>query len=288
MSDIQDFARHYVVDSLSGQNVHVDKCSIHFVIAGTSCVDISAENPKRAELAGCVEEGTNSSGGTWQGFLDVLQLLRPSAALSENVAAMFWKFPVVKRTHAEAMLDHVKQLSYVAAPNLIESRETGLAQRRTRGYIPMAAGTEAPTSSMAFLTAVRKNLALQLPGCPARTAPNGTHYRMTITDPEVYLNASRTEPDELSARQLRCWNTVKEKAPVAALGPLSFANLSPIWAPLSSPSPISPPVLCEPVFTHEESSPLRSYFTADAGLAAGPDGNIDMPTDAFSGTYQGP
>ena len=80
LNDIQDFARQYLVYTVSGKYVHIDKLSVDFVIAGTSCVDISAENPRRAELAGCVEEGTNSSGGTWHGFLDVLQLLRPSAA----------------------------------------------------------------------------------------------------------------------------------------------------------------------------------------------------------------
>jgi site-specific DNA-cytosine methylase len=152
LNDIQDFARQYVVDKISDQYVHIDKCSIDFVIAGTSCVDISAENTKRAEFAQCVEEGTNSSGGTWHGFLDVLQLLQPRAALTENVAAMFWKFPNVRRTHAEVMQEHVNTFGFVAAPNLIESRETGLAQRRNRAYMPMVAGKVTSTTSMALGT----------------------------------------------------------------------------------------------------------------------------------------
>ena len=112
------------------------------IIAGTSCKDASRMSSKQEASRDCVSKGSGSTGSTFVGLRDTVEVLKPSFVFLENVAGLLDKIKVKKgqrkpryASNFTAIVENFRLMGYSFCHKIFNASDCMVAQRRERLYM---------------------------------------------------------------------------------------------------------------------------------------------------------
>jgi site-specific DNA-cytosine methylase len=104
------------------------------VYLGFSCKDLSHLNKSSSSAKGCVRLSSLRTGGTLKGCVDYIKRVRPKLVYLENVAAIEDMDKTWGTSNADEVVSMVADLGYILVHKVLDARQHGAPQRRTRWW----------------------------------------------------------------------------------------------------------------------------------------------------------
>ena len=131
-SDISDVPSGRAFDIRSGSMRAVPPTDLLFV--GFSCEDVSQLNTRRSSAKSCVRSASLRTGQTLAHSLKYIESIRPYLIRLENVAALDDVDPSTGDSNASDVVSLLESLGYFVTYQVVDARQHGSAQRRTRWW----------------------------------------------------------------------------------------------------------------------------------------------------------